>query len=78
LYKVGYMFLVYGGKHSEKTPTTESAYAIIWGHYRHGYTESQSTLTNILMCDVGHLNIHHAYSLKNSSIPLFPNIPNDI
>jgi hypothetical protein len=30
------------------------------------------------MCDVGYLNVSHAYTLKDSSIPLLPNIPDDL
>jgi hypothetical protein len=66
------MFLVYGGKHSkEKTPTTQRIYSIVWGHHCSGNTECQSSLVNILVCDVGNLKVRHVYSLKDSSIQTF-------
>jgi hypothetical protein len=53
------MFLVFflEGTIRENLPIVETLYSVVWCHYRRGNTESQSALSNIFMCDVGHLQV---------------------
>jgi hypothetical protein len=79
LYKGRSMFLVY----EEKTFWEKNPY--YWIDILNHLGPLQAWLHRVpkhaeecLMCDVDHLNIRHAYSLKKSSVPHLSNISNDV
>jgi hypothetical protein len=48
----------YKGKQTEKKPLKQKGkvdYSVIWSHHRSDLPESQSLLTDVLMCDIGNL-----------------------
>jgi hypothetical protein len=53
-------------------------YSIIRGHDRCGNPKRKGVLTDVLVSNIGHLDVRPTNPLEDSSIPLLPDVPDDV